>query len=127
MSIRFLIFGTTDTSDQITILATFISFWLAEDEIVGWHHQLNGYEFEQSLGGGEGQRSRACCSPWGHKESDMTANEQQLQQPYLLRKSWYGKMFSSITDFYPLHKIATPSYSKSQMFPDIVRYPLEAK
>ena len=127
MSMRFLIFGTTDTSDQITILATFISFWLAEDEIVGWHHQLNGYEFEQSPGDGEGQRSRVCCNQWGHKESDMTANQQQLQQPYLLGKSWYGKMFSSITDFYPLHKTATPSYSKSQTFLDIVRYPLEAK
>ena len=55
------------------------------------------------------------------------ANEQQLQQPYLLGKSWYDKMFSSITDFYPLDKIATPSQSKSQMFLDIARYPLEVK
>ena len=44
----------------------------AEDEMVGWYHQLNGHEFEQALGDGEGQGSRACCSPWGHKESDMT-------------------------------------------------------
>ena len=43
-----------------------------EDEMVGWHHQLNGYEFEQALGDGEGQRSLVCCSPWGHKELDMT-------------------------------------------------------
>ena len=43
-----------------------------EDETVGWHHQLNGYEFEQALGDGEGQRSLVCCSPWGRKESDMT-------------------------------------------------------
>ena len=34
-----------------------------EDEMVGWHHQLNGHEFEQGLGDGEGQRSLACCSP----------------------------------------------------------------
>ena len=40
--------------------------------MVGWYHQLNGHEFEQALGDGEGQGSRACCSPWGHKESDMT-------------------------------------------------------
>ena len=43
--------------------------------MVGWHHQLNGHEFEQALGDGEGQGSLACCSPWGHQQSDMT--EQQ--------------------------------------------------
>ena len=37
-----------------------------------WHHQLDEHEFEQALGDGEGQRSLACCSPWGHKESDTT-------------------------------------------------------
>ena len=40
--------------------------------MVGWHHRLNGPEFEQTLGDGEGQGSMACCSPWGHKELDMT-------------------------------------------------------
>ena len=44
----------------------------AEDEMVGWHHQLNGHEFGQTLGDGEGQGSLACCSPWGHEEMDMT-------------------------------------------------------
>ena len=43
-----------------------------EDEMVGWHHRLEGYEFEQALGVGDGQGSLACCSPWGLKESDMT-------------------------------------------------------
>ena len=43
-----------------------------EDEMVGWHHQLNGYEFEQTLEVGDGQGSLACCSPWGHKELDPT-------------------------------------------------------
>ena len=43
-----------------------------EDEMVGWHHQLNGHEFEQTLGDGEEQGNLACCSPWGCKESDMT-------------------------------------------------------
>jgi len=43
-----------------------------EDETVGRHHRLNGYEFEQTPGDGEGQRSLACSSPWGCKESDMT-------------------------------------------------------
>ena len=45
---------------------------MTEDETVGWHHQLDGHEFEQALGVGDGQRSLACCSPWDHKESDMT-------------------------------------------------------
>ena len=44
----------------------------AENEMVEWHHQLNGHEFEQALGEGEGQGSLVCCSPWGHKELDTT-------------------------------------------------------
>ena len=43
-----------------------------EDEMVGWHHQLDGPEFEQALGVGDGQGSVTCCSPWGCKELDMT-------------------------------------------------------
>ena len=43
-----------------------------EDEMVGWHHQLDAHEFEQALEVGEGQGSLACCSPWGHKETDTT-------------------------------------------------------
>ena len=45
---------------------------MTEDEMVGWHHQLNGDEFEQTLGVGDGQGGLACCGPWGRKESDMT-------------------------------------------------------
>ena len=44
---------------------------MTEDEMVGWHHWLGGYELEQILGDGGGQGSLGCCSPWGHKESDM--------------------------------------------------------
>ena len=43
-----------------------------EDEMVGWHHRFNGHEFEQASGVGDGQWSLAYCSPWGHKELDMT-------------------------------------------------------
>ena len=43
-----------------------------KDEMVGWHHQLDAYQFEQAPGVGVGQGSLACCSPWGRKESDMT-------------------------------------------------------
>ena len=46
---------------------------MTEDEVVGWHHQLNERELEQPLGDSEGgQGSMACCSPWGCKESDIT-------------------------------------------------------
>ena len=44
----------------------------AKDKMVEWHHQLNRHEFEQAPGDAEGQGSLVCCSPWGHKESDMT-------------------------------------------------------
>ena len=50
---------------------------MAEDEMVGWHHQLNGHGFEQALAAGDGQGGLACCSSWGHKESDTT---EQLKQ-----------------------------------------------
>jgi len=43
-----------------------------EEEMVGWHHRLNRYEFEQALGVSDGQGGLVCCSPWGCKESGMT-------------------------------------------------------
>ena len=57
----------------------------AEDEMVGWHYQLDGHEFEQALGVDDWQRSLAFCSPSGHKESDMTKrlNNIQLSPPCL--------------------------------------------
>ena len=45
--------------------------WVTEDEMIGWHHQLNGHEFKQTQEDSEGQGSLVCCSSWGHKESDM--------------------------------------------------------
>ena len=45
---------------------------MTEDETVGWHHRLDGYESEQALGIGIGEGSLACCSPWDCKESDTT-------------------------------------------------------
>ena len=56
-----------------------------EDDMVGWHHQLNGYEFEQAMRDGEGQGSLMCCSPWGCKELDTTETEQQY---YKTDVSW---------------------------------------
>ena len=45
---------------------------MTEDEVIGWHHRLDGHEFEQALGVGDGQGSMACCSPWGCNEADTT-------------------------------------------------------
>ena len=53
-----------------------------EDEMVGWHHQLNGHEFEQAQGDGEGQGSLACCSQQGCKESDTTEQLNNNPLPY---------------------------------------------
>ena len=54
---------------------------MTEDEMVGWHHWLNGDEFEQAPGDGEGQGSLACCSSWGRKKSDMTEQLNNNKQP----------------------------------------------
>ena len=57
---------------------------IIEDEMVGWHHRLNGHESEQALRVGDGQGSLACCSPWGCKESNMSdwteLNGEKMQQ-----------------------------------------------
>ena len=45
---------------------------MIEHEMVGWHHQLDGHEFEQALVVGDGQGGLVCCSPWGSKESNTT-------------------------------------------------------
>ena len=45
---------------------------MTEDEMFGWHHQVDGHEFEEALGVGDGQGSLACCNSWGCKESDTT-------------------------------------------------------
>ena len=67
-----------------------------EDEMVGWHHQLNGHEFGQALGDSEGQGSLACCSSWGCKESDMTEqlnNNNMKIKSYLFSRLWFAKYF----------------------------------
>ena len=52
---------------------------MTEDEMVGWHHQLNGHEFEQAPEVGDGQGSLVCCSPWGRKEPDMIEGLNQTE------------------------------------------------
>ena len=71
-----------------------VCFWeqekaATEDKMAGWHHQLNGLEFEQALEVGDGQGSLACCSPWGHRAGHDWESE---QQPSLLF-SYYSLVF----------------------------------
>ena len=54
---------------------------MTEDEMVGWHHRLNGDEFEQTPGAGEAQGSLACCSPWGCKDLDTTEQMSNNSSP----------------------------------------------
>ena len=82
---------------------------MTEDEMVGWHHQLDGCEFEQVLGVGDGQGSLVCCSPWGHKESDTTKwlnwtelNNQNQQDTYIKVIPPYPAPTPSLFFFFPL-------------------------
>ena len=59
-----------------------------EDEMVGWHHRLNGHEFEQTSGDGQGQGSLAFCSQWGHKESDTTELQLNNNNKTMSGSSW---------------------------------------
>jgi len=65
---------------------------VTEDEMVEWHHRLNGHEFEQTLGDGEGQGRLACCSPWSCKELDTTYQVNNIYMPGtvegLVRQQW---------------------------------------
>ena len=61
---------------------------MTEDEMVRWRHQLNGHEFEQASGVGDGQRSLVWCSPWGSKESDMTGQLNWTELIWKLSRSF---------------------------------------
>ena len=68
---------------------------MTEDEMVGWHHRLNGHEFEQTPGDGNGQGRLACCSPWGRKELDATErlNNNEFIIPFLLLSELVRNIF----------------------------------
>ena len=67
---------------------------MTKDEMVGWHHQLDGHEFEQAPGVGDGQGSLACCSPWGCKELDMTE-----QMNYLIYSIQTEQSYMNVKNF----------------------------
>ena len=103
-----IFFGKTDAEAETPILwPTDVKNWLTgkdpdagkdwrqkkrttEDEMVGWHHWLDGHEFEQTSGVSDGLRSLACCSPQGHKESDTT---ERLSWPELISFYFLQSMF----------------------------------
>ena len=74
---------------------------MTEEEMVGWHHRLYGHEFEQTPGDSERQGSLACCSPWGHQESDTTERPNNSnsnvreQTPGLSVQSVHAHVFSA--------------------------------
>ena len=73
---------------------------MTEDEMVGWHHQLSGHGFGWTPGVGDGQGGLACCSSWGHKQSDRTErmngtelkrekeNQEHLLKTQILQRQW---------------------------------------
>ena len=82
-----------------------------EDEMAGWHHWLYGHEFEQAMGVGGGHGGLACCSPWSHKESDMTEQLNQTDHDIWFLSwslmSWAGKLplYDSTYDKNEMHWI----------------------
>ena len=71
--------------------------------MVGWHHRLNGHEFEQALGDSEGEGRMVCHSPWGHKESDTTEqlnNKSQTKEPDWIRAIISGSFSLASDGFY---------------------------
>ena len=82
---------------------------MTEDEMVGWHHRIDGCEFEQAPGVGDGQGSLACCSPWGRKESDTT---EQLNWTELIRISPpFWTSLPSLSLSHPSRLIRSPCLS----------------
>ena len=78
---------------------------MTEDEMVGWHHRLNGHEFEQASGDGEGQGSLVRCSPWGHKESDTT--EQLNNNKWKTYSSHYNHWWKAENSFSKIRSKST--------------------
>ena len=70
--------------------------WVAEDETIGWHHWLNRHEFEQTPGDSEGWGGLACCSPWGHKESNTTERLNRLYEIWYKWSNFQGEVESQM-------------------------------
>ena len=94
---------------------------MTQHDMVGWHHWLNGHEFEQTPWDSEGQGSLACCSPWGHKESDLATEKQNHHRSQFLKVnlllhvytlcwfyfSWKAKHTHPQWDVFRAHTVST--------------------
>ena len=94
-----------------------------EDEMVGCHHQLNGYKFEQALGVGDGQGSLACCSPWGNKELDMTDDWTDWLNP--LSITLFANVFSWSVFVFPLFIFILVIYFAVQKLLNLIICPIQ--
>ena len=83
---------------------------MTENEMVGWHHWLNGYEFEQAPGVGDGQGSLACCSPWGH----MTGLLNWTELPLSNTRSYHGTVCVCVWHVPPSIFFFSPSILKGK-------------
>ena len=105
----------------------------SEDEMVGWHHELFGHEFEQTLGVGDGQGSLACCSPWRCKESDMTKqlnwtelkiiisqwDSYSLSLKFCMWGNWGSEQFRCLTKAYGGTRSEWQSWNLSPVLPGL--------
>ena len=99
-----------------------------EDEMVGWHHQLSGHEFEQAPGVGDGHERLACCSPWGHKESDTT---EQLNWfiKYLIvfNRMFFTTQLPPVRDSVWVHDSRQRSFITHPFFSSISTLPIKSR
>ena len=85
-----------------------------QDEMAGWHHRLDGHDFEWTPGVGDGQGGLACCDSWGRKESDTTERLNWTKCPYI-QKDWTGdKNIIHSLGKKPTNKLRFPSYAFKQ-------------
>ena len=87
-----------------------------EDEIVGWHHWLDGHEFEQAPGVGDGQGSLACCSPWGHKELDTNERLNWTEQGRIFIMRIIGLKTTYEDDISDVLKVYSDDQRKGNFF-----------
>ena len=87
---------------------------MTEDEMVGWRHRLNGCEFEQALGNSEGQGGLACCSPWGHRESDTTQRVNKSSATMVLLSAGAGSL--GLTHLVELKPSNSPPLTPGNIF-----------
>ena len=79
---------------------------MTEDEMVGWHHRLNGHELQQAQGHGEGEGSLVCCSLWGCKESNMT--EQSTNNEIYVALCWVSLKWNRHITLWNTHIVLVP-------------------